>query len=173
MLREEIIQMAIDAILEINEDKARQALSLGKEEGISAVELMQEGFSKGMSELGDRFGRGDAFLPELIFASEVMKIATDAVDKELSALGVDIQGDLLCSLGELGVGEVLQVAGHLLGAALQLGLDDVGSLVDVVAGADAAPAAVIFHQLAHVLHVAYKLVDNPAGTVRLEDATCY
>ena len=91
MLREEIIQMAIDAILEINEDKARQALSLGKEEGISAVELMQEGFSKGMSELGDRFGRGDAFLPELIFASEVMKIATDAVDKELAESSREIQ----------------------------------------------------------------------------------
>ena len=84
MVREEIINKAIDAILEIDEDKAREALSQGKEEGYTAVELLQEGFSKGMTELGDRFGRGDAFLPELIFASEVMKTVTDAVDEELA-----------------------------------------------------------------------------------------
>ena len=86
MLREKIMQMATDAILEIDEDKAQEALTEGRKEGITAVELLQEGFSKGMTELGDRFGRGDAFLPELIFASEVMKIATDAVDAELGAV---------------------------------------------------------------------------------------
>ena len=85
MQREEIMQIAVDAILEIDEDKAAEALEEGRKAGITAVELLQEGFSKGMTELGDRFGRGDAFLPELIFASEVMKIATDAVDEELAA----------------------------------------------------------------------------------------
>ena len=84
-MRNEIMQKAIDSILEIDEDKAFQALKEGKANGITAVELLQEGFSKGMSELGDRFGAGEAFLPELIFASEVMKIATNAVDEELSA----------------------------------------------------------------------------------------
>ena len=91
MLREEIFKLAIDSILEIDEDKAVQALKEGKENGVSAVELMQEGFSKGMTELGDKFGRGDAFLPELIFASEVMKIATDAVDEELAAESREIK----------------------------------------------------------------------------------
>ena len=85
MPREEIMKLASDSILEIDEGKARDALKKGTEEGITAVELLQQGFSKGMTELGDRFGRGDAFLPELIFASEVMKIATDAVDEELKS----------------------------------------------------------------------------------------
>lgn len=85
MLREEIMQLAIESITEIDEAKASQALDEGRKEGITAVELMQEGFAKGMAELGDKFGRGDAFLPELIFASEVMKIATDAVDEELAS----------------------------------------------------------------------------------------
>lgn len=85
MQRDDIIQTAIDSILEIDEDKASQALEDGKSNGITAVELLQEGFSQGMSELGDKFAEGEAFLPELIFASEVMKIATDAVDEELSS----------------------------------------------------------------------------------------
>ena len=83
-MREDILQLASDSILEIDESKAKKALEEGQKEGITAVELLQEGFSKGMTELGDKFGRGDAFLPELIFASEVMKVATDAVDKELA-----------------------------------------------------------------------------------------
>lgn len=59
----------------------------GAKEGVTAVELLQEGFSKGMNELGDQFGRGEIFLPELIFATEVMKVVTDRVDEELAAKG--------------------------------------------------------------------------------------
>ena len=55
--------------------------------GVTCVDMLQEGFSKGMNELGDQFGRGEIFLPELIFATEVMAIATDAVDEELAGKG--------------------------------------------------------------------------------------
>ncbi|MEG0157343.1 MAG: cobalamin-dependent protein, partial [Anaerovoracaceae bacterium] len=65
----------------------QDVMDRGAAEGITAVELLQEGFSKGMNELGDRFGRGEVFLPELIFATEVMKLVTDAVDAELEAKG--------------------------------------------------------------------------------------
>lgn len=90
MAREDIMQKAFDAIVEADEDMAQEVLEEGAAEGISAVELLQEGFSKGMNELGDQFGRGEIFLPELIFATEVMKIATDAVDAELEAKGGDV-----------------------------------------------------------------------------------
>ena len=91
MLREEMMQRAVDAILEFDEDKAKSILDEGRKEGITAVELLQEGFSKGMSELGDRFGRGESFLPELLFASDVMKIVTDAVDEELAEKNIKAQ----------------------------------------------------------------------------------
>lgn len=87
MAREDIMQKAFDAIVEADEDMAQEVLEEGAAEGITAVEMLQEGFSKGMNELGDQFGRGEIFLPELIFATEVMKIATDAVDEELAAKG--------------------------------------------------------------------------------------
>lgn len=85
MQKDEIMQAAVDSILEIDEDKAADALRNGKEAGISAVEMLQDGFSEGMHQLGDKFGAGEAFLPELIFASEVMKLAADAVDEELAS----------------------------------------------------------------------------------------
>ena len=81
------MKKAFDAIVEADEDMATEVLDAGAAEGITAVELLQEGFSKGMNELGDQFGRGEIFLPELIFATEVMKVVTDRVDEELSAKG--------------------------------------------------------------------------------------
>lgn len=87
MTREEIMQKAFNAIVEADEDMAAEVLEEGKAESITAVEMLQEGFSKGMNELGEQFGRGEIFLPELIFATEVMKVATDAVDEELGAQG--------------------------------------------------------------------------------------
>lgn len=87
MAREDLIKKAFEAIVEADEDMATEVLNEGEKEGITAVELLQEGFSKGMNELGDRFGRGEIFLPELIFATEVMKVVTDKVDEELAAKG--------------------------------------------------------------------------------------
>ena len=87
MTREELMKKAFDSIVEADEDMCKEVLAEGKEAGITCVDLLQEGFSKGMNELGDQFGRGEIFLPELIFATEVMAIATDAVDEELTAKG--------------------------------------------------------------------------------------
>ena len=84
MSRESIMQKAVDSILEIDEDLAVEALAEGKQEGISAVEMLQEGFAKGLTELGDLFASGDVFLPELIFAAEVMSIVSEAVDEEMA-----------------------------------------------------------------------------------------
>jgi trimethylamine corrinoid protein len=87
MAREDLMKKAFEAIVEADEDMANEVLDEGEKEGVTAVELLQEGFSKGMNELGDRFGRGEVFLPELIFATEVMKVVTDKVDEELAAKG--------------------------------------------------------------------------------------
>ena len=101
MAREELMQKAFEAIVEADEDMAVEVLDAGAAEGITAVDLLQEGFSKGMNELGDQFSRGEIFLPELIFATEVMKVVTDRVDEELAA-----QGDAGTEKGKIVIGTV-------------------------------------------------------------------
>lgn len=87
MERAELMEKAIESILEADEDLAEEVLDEGAAAGITAVELLQEGFSQGMNELGEQFGRGEVFLPELIFATEVMEIVSKRVDEELAAKG--------------------------------------------------------------------------------------
>lgn len=89
MAREDLMKKAFDAIVEADEDMAVEVMEQAAAEGVTTVELLQEGFSKGMNELGDQFGRGEIFLPELIFATEVMKVVTNRVDEELAAKGED------------------------------------------------------------------------------------
>lgn len=101
MAKEELLQKAFDAIVEADEDMATEVLDAGAAEGITAVELLQEGFSKGMNELGEQFSRGEIFLPELIFATEVMKVVTDRVDEELAA-----KGDAGADKGKIVIGTV-------------------------------------------------------------------
>ena len=53
-----ILKMACESIIESDEDKALEALAQAESEGMDLVELLSEGYSAGMRELGDQFGRG-------------------------------------------------------------------------------------------------------------------
>jgi len=85
--REEVIKMAFDSIVEADEDMAMEAMDNGAKIGVDSVDLLNEGFSAGINELGDQFGRGELFLPELIFATEVMKAVTNRIEAEMLASG--------------------------------------------------------------------------------------
>ncbi|MDD4000823.1 MAG: B12-binding domain-containing protein [Bacilli bacterium] len=79
MNKEMLLKAAAESIIESDEDKALEILAQAEAEGVDAVELLSEGYSAGMRELGDQFGRGEIFLPELIFSTEVMKVVTEKI----------------------------------------------------------------------------------------------
>lgn len=84
-------ERAMEAIKEGDEDLVLEVLDDAKAAGISAIELLKEGFGKGMEELGEAFAEGEVFLPELIVASEAMKLVTERVESELSETGGKIE----------------------------------------------------------------------------------
>lgn len=84
-------ELAIEAIIDADEDAVEEILNDAKEEGISAVELLKDGFSRGMEQLGEMFAEGEAFLPELIMAAEAMKIVTERVEEELAENGDGVE----------------------------------------------------------------------------------
>lgn len=83
--------LAIEAIREGDEDMVLEVLDNAKAEGISAIDLLKDGFGKGMEELGEQFAEGEIFLPELILAAEAMKLVTERVEEELAASGQKIE----------------------------------------------------------------------------------
>lgn len=83
MDKELLFKEAFDSVVDSDEDKAIEILRRADEMGIDPVELLTEGFSAGIKHLGDLFGRGEVFLPELIFATEVMKVVTADVESKM------------------------------------------------------------------------------------------
>ncbi len=91
MSREDIVKAAFDSIVEADEDAAMEALDQWDALGLDPVELLTDGFSAGINELGEQFGRGEIFLPELIFATEVMKAVSARVEEAMAKSGKEAE----------------------------------------------------------------------------------
>lgn len=92
MTKEALFKEAFDSILDCDEDKALSVLKAAEEQGIDPVELLSQGFSAGIKHLGDLFGRGEVFLPELIFGAEVMKKVTTEIESKMDTSQVANKG---------------------------------------------------------------------------------
>jgi corrinoid protein of di/trimethylamine methyltransferase len=73
----------------------------GVENGVDAVEIIEKGLARGIKKVGDDFGAGVVFLPELIMAADVMQRATAILDKEIKSEGISRK-----SLGKVVIGTV-------------------------------------------------------------------
>jgi len=60
-------------IIEGDLEKAKKLAEKALEEQIDPLEAITKGFTKGIKEVGDKFGKGEAFLADLIIAAEAMK----------------------------------------------------------------------------------------------------
>ena len=111
MDKELLFKEAFDSVVDTDEDKAIEILKKAEEMGIDPVELLTEGFSAGIKHLGDLFGRGEVFLPELIFATEVMKVVTADVESKMESneaakKGVMVIGTVEGDVHDIGKGIV-------------------------------------------------------------------
>jgi trimethylamine corrinoid protein len=84
MLDEKIIEEAKQLIIKQNKDEAARLAQTVISEGGAPLELLNEGFIPGINKVGDLFGRGELFLPELIKAADTMKTVTDIVNEAIA-----------------------------------------------------------------------------------------
>lgn len=95
MSKEAILEAAKQSIVEADEDMALETLKNAEAEGLDMIDLLSNGYSAGMKELGDLFGMGEIFLPELIFATEVMKVVSAEVESKMDMSEVKSAGTLV------------------------------------------------------------------------------
>ena len=82
---EEFLKEARKSIRDADKGKAQELAKQAIAEGIDPLEVINKGFRAGITEVGDLFGRGELFLPELILSAEAMKGATDILTSALPA----------------------------------------------------------------------------------------
>lgn len=75
MDKQELLKEAADAIVKYDKTRAEQIAREALEQGIDPVEAIDNGFKAGITRVGDLFGRGEIFLPELIQSADAVKTA--------------------------------------------------------------------------------------------------
>lgn len=82
-MSDELFQAAKDAIVAGDETKAVEVARQGLDQGIDPLVLMNEGFIPGINEVGDLFGSGRLFLPELVMSANAMERATELINEAI------------------------------------------------------------------------------------------
>jgi corrinoid protein of di/trimethylamine methyltransferase len=85
MEREQILENLAAAILEGDQDKARENAREALTNQMDPLEAVDEGLSRGMAIVGERVESGEAYLPDLLFATEVFKAAVEILQPEIEA----------------------------------------------------------------------------------------
>lgn len=95
MTKEEIFEGAQKAIVESDANRAKELAERGLAEGVDPLELMNSGFIPGINKVGDLFGIGKLFLPELIQSAEAMQKVTEIINAALPAEADKRKGKLV------------------------------------------------------------------------------
>jgi len=111
-IRESVITCEMEDVLRLVKEAIRQ--------GVDAADIVNNGLTAGIRVLGDRFERGEAYLPELAVAAETMKEGLKLLEPHLKTatrregLGTVVIGTVQGDIHEIGktiVATMLTVAG--------------------------------------------------------------
>ena len=83
MIEDKIIKEAKQAIIDHEKERAIQLTDQVIAGGHDGMELLTRAFIPGISDVGDLFGRGQLFLPELVRSADVMQVVTDIINASL------------------------------------------------------------------------------------------
>jgi len=72
----DVLEQLAQAVIEGDTEKVNQLCREALERNINPIEAITKGLAKGVREVGDRFGKGEAFLVDLMLAGEAMRTGT-------------------------------------------------------------------------------------------------
>jgi trimethylamine corrinoid protein len=128
MSREDLIKAAMEAVIKGDEEAAVGVANRVIAEGLNPLEIISDGFAKGMITVGDLFAKEEYALPEVLLSAGAMQDAMDLLDPHIprqdvkKKMGVVVIGTVQGDIHEIGkriVGTMLEVYGfevHDLGA---------------------------------------------------------
>ena len=90
MDKEAIFENLFNAIVDVDEEKARRSANELVKEKLDPLEGIEKGLSKGMEVTGERFKKLEIYLPELIMAGDVFNAAMEILEPEILARGKSV-----------------------------------------------------------------------------------
>ena len=90
-----ILKALYEAVLEGDTGEAVRAAEKSLEAGVPPLDAIDEGLTPGIREVGDRFGRMEMFLPEMVLSAKAMEAAVDILEPHLEGQGTMKKGVVL------------------------------------------------------------------------------
>ena len=126
MKKEEIFKNLFDAVVEINEQKGKDAATLLIKENYNPLEGIENGLSKGMEVIGEKFNKLEIYLPELMMAARVFNSAMTILKPHISLDSKSTQkGTVLIGTVK---GDIHQIGKDLVAMLLETGGFDVHNI---------------------------------------------
>lgn len=126
-----ILENLMAAMIEGDQAKARENARAVLDSHLDPLKALEEGLSRGMAVVGERFEEGEAFLPELLTAAEtfnsameILKPAIDAQKRQMGRTGTVVIGTVRGDVHNIGkniVSTVLETQGF---DVVDLGVDN-------------------------------------------------
>jgi len=83
--KSEILKKLGESVIKGDKEAAKKAAEEALSLGLDPIEAINEGLAKGINEMGERFGRLEVFLTELILAGEAMRAAVEVFEPKMTA----------------------------------------------------------------------------------------
>ncbi|MBP6671250.1 MAG: corrinoid protein [Gemmatimonadales bacterium] len=100
-MHEELFAAMRQSVIDGDPDEVRVLAQRALELGIDPLEAINRGFVPGVTHVGEQFGLGEMFLPDLVLGGEAMKAAVAVLEPELARRGAQRE-----SLGTVVLGTV-------------------------------------------------------------------
>jgi corrinoid protein of di/trimethylamine methyltransferase len=97
--KKEILDKLAEAVVEFEEDQAREWAQIALDEGMDAFEAIMQGLAAGMETVGDLYDQQEYFVPELLMSA-------DALYAGLDILKPHIKADEMKEMGQVVIGTV-------------------------------------------------------------------
>lgn len=83
-----LLQELQAAIIELEEDRVEELTLQAIDEGYNPLDILEDGLTAGVKTVGDMFGRGEIFLPQLAMAADCMRAGVQHVDPLLAEMEI-------------------------------------------------------------------------------------
>jgi corrinoid protein of di/trimethylamine methyltransferase len=105
--KKEILDKLAEAVVEFEEDQAREWAQIALDDGMDAFEAIMQGLAAGMETVGDLYDQQEYFVPELLMAADALYAGLDILkphikEGEMKKMGQVVIGTVQGDVHDIG-----------------------------------------------------------------------
>jgi len=116
MPNKQVLNRIEELVLNLDEEGVKEATQDALRQGFSPQDIISEGLWEGMRQVGDKFEKGEYFLPELVVSAEAMKSALRTLYPQMRKIGIKPAGRIVLATPE---GDIHDIGKNIVGALLE------------------------------------------------------